>query len=132
MLESITKDISFKKISIKLWCLYLVQHMLHQINAPQFYTDLGLQKKMLNPPVTGKIQGLFKAFGCFSSTFQGKINFQGLFKTALYIQVLFKSVRTLTYCYESMFKISKSLNLKEKSNSFQYAYKMLKNKVSNK
>ena len=39
MLESITKD-----IGIKLWCFYLVQHMLHQIEAPQFYTDLGLQK----------------------------------------------------------------------------------------
>ena len=26
------------QISIKLWCLYLVQHMLHQIKAPQFYT----------------------------------------------------------------------------------------------
>ena len=25
-------------ISIKLWCLYLVQHMLHQIKAPQFGT----------------------------------------------------------------------------------------------
>ena len=24
---------------IKLWCLYLVQHMLHQIKAPQFYTN---------------------------------------------------------------------------------------------
>ena len=33
---------------------------------------------MLNPPVNGKIQGLFKAFECFSSTFQGKFNFQGL------------------------------------------------------
>ena len=31
----------------------------------------------------------------FSSTFQGKFNFQGLFKTVLYIQVLFKPVRTL-------------------------------------
>ena len=27
------------QISIKLWCLYLVQHMLHQIKAPQFYTN---------------------------------------------------------------------------------------------
>ena len=28
-------------ISIKLWCLYLVQHMLHQIKAlaPKFYTN---------------------------------------------------------------------------------------------
>ena len=50
---------------------------------------------MLNPPVNGKIQGLFKAFECFVSTFQGKFNFQGLFKTNLYIQVLFKPVRTL-------------------------------------
>ena len=31
----------------------------------------------------------------FSSTFQGKFNFQGLFKPVLYIQVLFKPVRTL-------------------------------------
>ena len=27
------------QISIKLRCLYLVQHMLHQIKAPQFYTN---------------------------------------------------------------------------------------------
>ena len=27
------------EISIKLWCLYLVQHMLHQIKAQQFYTN---------------------------------------------------------------------------------------------
>ena len=31
----------------------------------------------------------------FLSTFKGKFNFQGLFKTVLYIQVLFKPVRTL-------------------------------------
>ena len=49
-------------------------------------------KTELNPPVNGKIQILFKGFECFSSTFQGKFNFQGLFKTNLYIQVLFKSV----------------------------------------
>ena len=69
--------------------------MLHQIKAPQFYTDLGLQRQLLNPPVNGTIQGLFKAFECFSSTFQGKFNFLGLFKTVLHIRVLFKSVRTL-------------------------------------
>ena len=61
--------------------------MLHQIKAPQFYTDQGLQK-LLNPLANGKIQGLFKALKCFSSTFQGKFYFQGLFKTVLYIQVL--------------------------------------------
>ena len=42
-----------------------------------------------------KNQGLFKAFECFSSTFQCKFNFQGLFKTVLYIQVYFKPMRTL-------------------------------------
>ena len=35
---------------------------------------------MLNPPVNGKIQGLFKAFECFSSTFQGKFNFPRTFE----------------------------------------------------
>ena len=50
---------------------------------------------MLNPPVNGKIQGLLKAFECFSSTFQDKFNFQGLSKTVLYIQVLFQPVQTL-------------------------------------
>ena len=48
--------------------------MLHQIKTPQFYTDLGLQNPVLNTPVNGKIKGLFKAFECFSSTFQGKYN----------------------------------------------------------
>ena len=90
MLEAITKE-----ISVKLWCLYLVQHMLHQIKAPQFYADLGLQKTVLNPLANGKIWGLFNAVECFSSTFQGKFYFQGLFKTVLYIQVFFKPVRTL-------------------------------------
>ena len=50
---------------------------------------------LLNSLVNGGIQGLLKAFECFSSTFQGKFYFQGLFKTVLYIQVLFKPVRTL-------------------------------------
>ena len=52
-------------------------------------------KSLLNPPVNGKTEGLFKAFECFSSTFQGKFNFQGLFKIVLYIQALFKPVQTL-------------------------------------
>ena len=38
---------------------------------------------LLNSPVNGKIQGLFKAFEWFSSTYQGRFNFQGLFKKAL-------------------------------------------------
>ena len=70
--------------------------MLHQIKAPQFYTDLGLQKTVLNPLANGKIQGIFKAFECLSSTFQGKFYFQGLFKTVPFIQVLLKHVGTLS------------------------------------
>ena len=52
-------------------------------------------KTVLKPPVNGKIQVVFKAFECFLSAFQVKFNFQGLFKTVLYIQVLFKPVWTL-------------------------------------
>ena len=52
-------------------------------------------KIVLNPPINDKIQGLFKAYERFSSTFQGKFSFQGLFKTVLYIQVLYKPVQTL-------------------------------------
>ena len=65
--------------------------MLHQIKATQFILDTS-PKTLLNPPVNGEIKGLFKAFEYFSSTFQGKFYFQGLF---LYIQVLFKPVGTL-------------------------------------
>ena len=49
--------------------------MLHQIKAPQFYTDLGF-KPVLNPPVNGKVQGIFKAFEYFSRSFQSKFNIQ--------------------------------------------------------
>ena len=37
----------------------------------------------------------FKDFSRLFSVFQGKFYFQGLFKTVLYIQVLFKPVGTL-------------------------------------
>ena len=73
------------------------QHMLHQIKTPQFCNDFSLQRQVLNPSVIGKIQDFFKAIECFSSTFQGIFNFQGLFKTVLYIQVLFKPVQTLVH-----------------------------------
>ena len=45
MLDCITEDIIFRKLVYKLWCLYLVQQMLHKIKAPQFYTDLGLHRQ---------------------------------------------------------------------------------------
>ena len=61
-------------------------------------------KTLLNPPVNGKIQELFKASECFSSTFQDKFYFQGLFMTVLYIQVLFKPVRTLSPDNQHLFE----------------------------
>ena len=45
-------------------------------------------KTVLNPPVSGKIQVLFKAFKCFSSTFQGKYSFQGLFKPVRTLHII--------------------------------------------
>ena len=88
-------------INVKLWYLYLVQHMLHQIKAPQFYTDLGIQKTVLNPFANGKMfshvvkfKDFFKVLSVFK-VLQGKFYFQRLFKTVLYIQVLFKPLRTL-------------------------------------
>ena len=50
---------------------------------------------VLSPTENSRIQGLFKASEWFSSTFQGRFNFWGLFKQALQIKVLFKPVRTL-------------------------------------
>ena len=70
-----------------------MQHMLHQIKAQQFYNDLGLYQSTVLQKIVefkdfsrhenSRIQGLFKAFEWFSSTFQGRFNFQGLFKKAL-------------------------------------------------
>ena len=57
--------------------------------TPIFFTDL-VSSTVVNLKENSKIVGgLFKALELFSSTFQGKFNFQGLFKKALYIQVLF-------------------------------------------
>ena len=67
-----------------------MQHVLHQIKAPQFYSDLGL-KKQLNPPVNGKIQGLFKAF----EYFKANLIFKGFSRQLCIFKVLFKPVRTL-------------------------------------
>ena len=54
---------------------------------------------VFNSTENRRIQGLFKAFEWFSSTFQGRFNFQGLFKKAIYIQVLFKPVWTLVHLF---------------------------------
>ena len=50
--------------------------MLHQIKAPLFFTDLGLQKTVLNPLANGKIKGLFNAFECFQVLFKANFIFK--------------------------------------------------------
>ena len=62
--------------------------------APHFIL-IKVSKNTAESSLDGKIQGLLKTLDCFSSTFQGKFYFQGLFKTVLYIQVLFKPVQAL-------------------------------------
>ena len=57
-------------------CLYLVQHMLHQIKAQQFYTDLGLYQQCLVQQKIVKIQGLSKAFECFPVLFKADFIFK--------------------------------------------------------
>ena len=50
-------------------------------------------KTLLNPLANGKIQGLFKAFECFQVIFKANL-FSRTIQDVLYIQVLFKLVRT--------------------------------------
>ena len=69
--------------------------MLHQIKAPQFYTDVGLQT-LMNPPLNGKIQGLFKVFfSVFQALFKAILIFKDFSRRVLSILVLFKPVQTL-------------------------------------
>ena len=75
MLDSITIDINlsyYYKIGVPLFGAAYA--------APNKATTISYRfsspKTLLNPPVNGKIQGLFKAFECFSIIFQGKFYFQ--------------------------------------------------------
>ena len=47
-------------MSMKLLCLYLVQNLLHQIKAQQFYTDLDLYQQCLD------LQKMLEEFKDFS------------------------------------------------------------------
>ena len=48
--------------------------MLHQIKAPQFYTDLGLCKTVLNPLANGKFKDFSRPLSVFQVLY--KANFQ--------------------------------------------------------
>ena len=67
MLEFMTKDVSFRKLVFNcgafIWCI-----VVPLFGAPNKGTTIlyCFRSPVLNPPVNGKIQELFKAFGCFS------------------------------------------------------------------
>ena len=44
-----------------------------EIKAPHFDTDLSLQKTVLNPPVNGKIQGIFTSLSIFQVLFKANL-----------------------------------------------------------
>ena len=61
---------------------------------------------MLNPPVKGKIQGLFKAFECFSSTFKANLIFKDIKVSPVYSNPV-QACDNLVVCV-SFFAISSS------------------------
>ena len=70
--------------------------MLHQIKASQFYTDLGLQRQCIILLWMVKFKDFSRPFCVFQVLFKANLIFKD-FKTVLYIQVLFKPVRTLSF-----------------------------------
>ena len=70
-------------------CLFLLKYFVKTGNFIQRMSIININN------VYHEIQVLFKVLGWFSSTFQGKFHFQGLVRTGLHFQVLFKPVWTL-------------------------------------
>ena len=97
-------------MSMKLLCLYLVQHLLHQIKAQQFYTDLDLyeQCKILQKteefkdfsrplndfPVLFKADLIFKDFSRKPSKFK---YFSSLCKPCIYIWIVQSLWQVVTF-----------------------------------
>ena len=87
-------SITVLKISIKLLCFNLVQHMLHQIKAQQFYNDLGLYQlwQVLQKIVDFRtFQGIWVIFQYFSgqdfSRKPSKLKyFSSLYEPCVYVE----------------------------------------------
>ena len=77
-------------------CLYLVQHMLHQIKAQQFYNDLGLYQLCQVLQKIVEFKDFSRLLCGFPVLFKADLIFKGLFKKAILIQELFKLVQTLS------------------------------------
>ena len=84
----------------------------HKIMVPLFdaaYTDLGLQKKVLNALANGKIQGLLKALGVFKN-FSRQILFSRTFPDSLVYSSTFEACTnplSLHYTLPLLFSNSK-------------------------
>ena len=76
----------------KLLCLYLVQQMLHQISAQQFYSDLDLYQQFLQ-----KIEE-FKGFS------RPLHDFPGLFKTYLMFKDFSRKPSKFKYVFSSLWE----------------------------
>ena len=70
---------------------------MYQIKAPLFYTDLGLQKTVLNPLANGKIQKLFNAFECFFKYSSRQILFSRTFQDSPVYSSAFQACVNLGY-----------------------------------
>ena len=69
-------------MSMKLLCLYLVQHLLHQIKAKQFYFNLDLYQQLSSKKIE-EFKDFLRLLSDFPVLFEGRFDFQGLFKKAL-------------------------------------------------
>ena len=74
MLDCITKVINFRNLYKILVPLFGAAYAATNKGTTILYWFRS-PNTVLNLPVNGKFQGLFKAFECFSNTFQGKFNF---------------------------------------------------------
>ena len=72
--------------------------MLHQIKAPHFYTDLGLQKTVLNPLANSK----FKDFSRPLSVFQVQILFSRTFQDSPVYSSTFQACANLLTSHQQL------------------------------
>ena len=68
--------------SYKSLCLYLVQHLLHQIKAQQFYTDLGLYQQCLVKQKIVEIKDFSSLLGDFPVLFKADFIFMDISRMA--------------------------------------------------
>ena len=69
-------------MSMKLLCLYLVQHLLHQIKAQQFYTDLDLYQQCKVLQKIEELKDFLRPLSDFPGLFKAGLDFKD-FKKAL-------------------------------------------------